>query len=159
MLQEAEAVVIGSGALGSSVAFHLTKAGIAPVALLDKYEIAAQTSPRAAGLTSQIRQSELMTRLATMAIEKIRNFTPETGEELVYYPSGSLRIARTAEHERQLRGDVERGRKLGVEVEMISPGKAQELMPFFRPAGVRAVTFCPADLYLEPKQIPVGYAN
>src|SRR5258708_17869267 len=93
MLQEAEAVVIGSVALGSSVAFHLAKAGLIPVALVDKHEIASQTSPRAAGLTSQIRQSELMTRLATMAVDKIKNFTTETGEQMIYFQSGSLKIA------------------------------------------------------------------
>src|SRR6266498_3465311 len=105
MLQDAAAVVIGAGALGSSIAYHLAKADVAPVALVDKHEIASQTSPRAAGLTSQIRQSELMTRLATMAVEKIKNFAAETGEEMVYFQSGSLRIARTAEHEDQLRQD------------------------------------------------------
>src|SRR5437016_5581336 len=115
MLQDAAAVIIGSGALGSSVAFHLAKAGVAPVALVDKHEIASQTSPRAAGLTSEIRQSELMTTLAKMAVEKIKNFTAETGEEMIYFQSGSLKIARTAEHEQQLRRDVERGRKLGVD--------------------------------------------
>src|SRR5689334_12078890 len=120
MLQEAEAVVIGSGALGSSVAFHLAKAGIAPVALVDRHEMASQTSPRAAGLTSQIRKSELMTRLATMAVDKIKNFTAETGEELVYFQSGSLRIARTSEHERQLRNDVERSQRSNVKIELIS---------------------------------------
>src|SRR5713226_8827608 len=92
MLQEAAAVVIGSGALGSSVAFHLAKAGVAPVALVDKHEIASQTSPRAAGLTAQIRQSELMTRLASMAVAKIKRFTAETGEEMIYVQSGSLKI-------------------------------------------------------------------
>ena len=110
MLQKAEAVVIGSGALGSSVAFHLVKAGLGTVALVDRHAMASQTSPRAAGLTSQIRKSDLMTRLATMAVEKIKNFTAETCEKLVYFQSGSLRIARTSEHERQLRDDVERGR-------------------------------------------------
>ena len=118
MIQKAAAVIIGSGALGSSVAYHLAKRGISPVSLVDKHEIASQTSPRAAGLTSQIRQSELMTQLARMAVEKIKNFTAETGEELVYFQSGSLRIARTAEHEQQLRRDVERGQKLGVDVEI-----------------------------------------
>src|SRR5437870_3246900 len=141
MLQEAAAVTIGSGALGSSVAFHLAKAGIGPVALVDKHEIASQTSPRAAGLTSEIRQSELMTTLAKMAVEKIKNFTAETGEEMIYFQSGSLKIARTAEHEQQLRRDVERGQKLGVDVDFVSSAKARQLMPFFEPAGVRAVTY------------------
>jgi len=159
MLQEAEAVVIGSGALGSSVAFHLAKAGIAPLALVDRHELGSQTSPRAAGLTSQIRQSELMTRLATMAVDKIKNFAAETGEEMVYFQSGSLRIARTPEHERQLQDDVERGQKLGVEIELVSPARARQLMPFLEPAGVRAVTYSRGDLYLEPGQLPRGYAK
>jgi glycine/D-amino acid oxidase-like deaminating enzyme len=159
MLQEAQAVVIGSGALGSSVAFHLVKAGLAPVALVDKHEIASQTSPRAAGLTSQLRQSELMTRLATMAVEKIKNFTNETGEPLIYFQSGSLKIARTLEHQQQLQRDVARGQKLGVDIDFVSPAKAHELMPFFEPVAVRTITYVPGDLYMEPGQLPRGYAN
>ena len=159
MLQEAAAVVIGSGALGSSVAFHLAKAGLAPIVLVDKHEIASQTSPRAAGLTAQVRQSELMTRLATMAVEKIKNFTNETGEPLVYYRSGSLKIARTPEHQQQLQRDVELGQRLGVDIDFVSPGRARELMPFFEPVGIRAVTYVRGDLYLEPGQLPRGYAN
>src|SRR5262245_52146171 len=116
MLSEAAAVVVGSGALGSSVAFHLVKAGLSPVALVDKHEIASQTSPRAAGLTSQIRESELMTRLATEAVDRIKTFTADTGEPMSYVQAGSLRIARTSEHEQQLRRDVERGQRLGVEI-------------------------------------------
>jgi glycine/D-amino acid oxidase-like deaminating enzyme len=152
-------VVIGSGALGSSVAFHLVKAGVAPVALLDKHEIASQTSPRAAGLSSVVRKTDLMTRLAKMAVDKIKNFDAETGEELIYFQSGSLRIARTSAHEEQLQQDVARGQKLGVEIEFVSPAKARELMPFFEPVGVRAVTLIPGDLYLEPGQLPRGYAR
>src|SRR5262245_54573384 len=159
MLQEAAAVVIGSGALGSSVAFHLAKAGVAPVALVDKHEIASQTSPRAAGLTSVVRRSELMTRLASMAVDKIKSFSDETGEEMIYFQSGSLRIARTAEHEQQLRRDVELGQKLGIDVDLVSFARARELMPFFEPAGVRAVTYARGDLYLEPGQLPRGYAR
>src|SRR5436190_3743768 len=159
MIQEAAAVVIGSGALGSSVAFHLAKAGLAPVALVDKYEIASQTSPRAAGLTAQIRQSELMTRLAAMAVKKIRNFTVETGEPLIYFQSGSLKIARTPEHEQMLQRDVERGQTLGVDIDLVSPARAQQLTPFFEPVAVRAITYVPGDLYMEPGQLPRGYAK
>jgi glycine/D-amino acid oxidase-like deaminating enzyme len=159
MLQEAAAVIIGSGALGSSVAYHLAKAGVTPVALIDKHEIASQTSPRAAGLTSHVRHSQLMTRLASMAVDKIKNFTAETGEEMIYFQSGSLKIARTSEHEQQLRRDVELGQKLGVDVDFVTPAKARELMPFLEPAGIRAVTFVRGDLYLEPGQLPRGYAQ
>src|SRR5579864_4110668 len=101
MLQQAEAVVIGSGALGSSVAFHLAKAGPAPVALVDKHEIASQTSPRAAGLTAQVRQSELMTRLATLAVGKIRMLAVETYATMTYYLYVSIKLALIPEHKQQ----------------------------------------------------------
>src|SRR5689334_6078098 len=159
MLHEAAAVVIGSGALGSSVAFHLVKAGVAPVALVDRHEMASQTSPRAAGLTAQVRRSALMTRLATMAVEKIKSFAADTGEELIYFQSGSLRIARTPEHQRQLHDDVARGQSLGVDVKLISPAKAKELMPLLEPAGIRAVSYSRGDLYFEPSQLATGYVK
>jgi glycine/D-amino acid oxidase-like deaminating enzyme len=159
MLREAAAVVIGSGALGCSVAYHLAKSSVAPVALIDKHEIASQTSPRAAGLSSELRKSELMTRLAVMSVEKIKGFAAETGEEMVYFQPGSLRIARIADHEQQLRRDVELGRRLGVDIDFVSPAKASELMPFLKPAGIRSVTYVRDDLYLEPGQLPRGYAR
>src|SRR5205809_6903704 len=128
MLQEAAAVVIGSGALDSRVAFHLAKASMAPVAPVAKHEIASQTSPRAAGLTSQMRRSELMTRLATMAVEKIKTFAAETGEEMIYFQSGSLRIARTPAHEQPLQRDSALGQQLGVYIDFVSPAQARQVM-------------------------------
>ena len=82
MIDAAECVVIGSGALGSSVAFHLAKSG-KQVALLDKHALGSQTSPRAAGLTSQARGTDLMTALAKRAVRKIEGFKAETGEDIV----------------------------------------------------------------------------
>jgi glycine/D-amino acid oxidase-like deaminating enzyme len=159
MIGAADVVVIGSGALGSSVAYHLAKAGKRSIALLDQHEIASQTSPRAAGLTSQIRKSALMTRIAMMAVEKIERFEEETGEPLVYYQPGALKIARTPAHEAQLKAEVERGRRFGLELELISPAEAKRKMPFLETSGIRAVTYSPRDLYLEPGQIPRGYAR
>jgi glycine/D-amino acid oxidase-like deaminating enzyme len=100
-----------------------------------------------------------MTRLAKLAVGKIRNFTAETGEPLHYFPSGSLKIARTPEHHEQLHRDVELGRKLGVDIDFVSPGAAHQLMPFFEPVGIQAVTYVPGDLYFEPGQLPRGYAK
>ena len=93
MIDACECVVIGSGALGSSVAFHLAKAG-KQVTLVDKHALGSQTSPRAAGLSSQARGTDLMTQLAKRAVRKIEGFKEETGEEIVFHQPGALKIAR-----------------------------------------------------------------
>jgi len=97
MIDAVECVVIGSGALGSSVAFHLAKGG-KQVALIDKHALGSQTSPRAAGLTSQARGTDLMTQLAKRAVRKIEAFKQETGEDIVFHQPGALKIARLPEH-------------------------------------------------------------
>jgi glycine/D-amino acid oxidase-like deaminating enzyme len=153
-----ECVVIGSGALGSSVAFHLAKAG-KQVVLVDKHALGSQTSPRAAGLTSQARSTDLMTALAKRAVRKIEGFKQETGEDIVFYQPGALKIARLPEHVEQLKGEVVRGRRMDTAVDMISPAEARTRNPFLETNGVLGVIFSPTDLYLEPSQLPNGYAR
>jgi glycine/D-amino acid oxidase-like deaminating enzyme len=156
--ERADAIVIGAGALGAATAFHLVKAGLS-VALLDKAELASQSSPRAAGLSGQLRSDATMTRIAARGVEKIVAFEAETGEPMVYFQPGSLKIARRSEHERQLQEEVERGTGLGLDIALISLDEARRLMPYLVTDGVRAVMHVRSDLYLEPVQVPLGYAR
>jgi glycine/D-amino acid oxidase-like deaminating enzyme len=158
MIDTVECVVIGSGSLGSSVAFHLAKSG-KRVALLDKHALGSQTSPRAAGLTSQARGTDLMTALAKRAVRKIEAFKQESGEDLIFHQPGALKIARLPEHVEQLKGEIERGRRMGTGIEMISPAEAHAKNPFLETKGVLGVIYSPTDLYLEPSQIPNCYAR
>jgi glycine/D-amino acid oxidase-like deaminating enzyme len=158
MIEAAECVVIGSGALGSSIAFHLARSG-KQVALVDKHALGSQTSPRAAGLTSLARGTDLMTALARRAVRKIEAFKQETGEDIIFYQPGALKIARLPEHAEQLKSEVARGRRMETGIEMVSPAEARARNPFLETTGVLGVIYSPSDLYLEPSQIPTGYAK
>jgi glycine/D-amino acid oxidase-like deaminating enzyme len=153
-----DAIVIGAGALGASTAFHLVKAGMS-VALLDKADLASQTSPRAAGLSGQLRSGEAMTRIAARSVKKIETFAADTGEPMMFLQPGSLKIARRPEHEAQLHEEVARGKRLGLDVALVTPEDAQRLMPYLATDGVRAAMHVRSDVYLEPVQIPAGYAR
>jgi glycine/D-amino acid oxidase-like deaminating enzyme len=150
---EADAVVIGAGAFGSSIAYHLARLGWRKTVLLDRHELASQTSPRAAGLSAQLRGTDLMTRLARRGVQLIRRFAADTGEALVSTQPGSVKIARTPDHEAQLRAEVERGRRLGIDVDLISPAEVPRLAPFVEPGGIRAATYVTGDVYLEPMHL------
>ncbi len=156
--ERVDAVVIGAGALGAATAFHLAKAGLS-VALIDKADLASQTSPRAAGLSGILRASDAMTRIAAHAVEKIERFTEETGEAMEYFQPGSLKVARLPEHEAQLHDEVARGKRLGLDVDLITLDAARGLMPHLHTENVRAVMHMRRDVYLEPVQIPAGYAR
>jgi glycine/D-amino acid oxidase-like deaminating enzyme len=158
MPARADAVVIGAGALGAATAFHLVKAGMS-VALLDKAEPGSQSSRRAAGLSGQLRSDETMTRIAARGVRKIETFEADTGEPLVFFQPGSLKVARRPEHAVQLEDEVARGERLGLDAVMLRPEEARRLMPYLMTDGVLAVMHVRSDVYLEPIQIPVGYAR
>jgi glycine/D-amino acid oxidase-like deaminating enzyme len=73
MISKADVIVLGSGSLGAATAYYLSEPKRLSVILIDKHEIGSQTSPRAAGMVSCARKSELMISLIKDACRKINS--------------------------------------------------------------------------------------
>ena len=155
---QVDAIVIGGGGLGTSAAYHLLRAGLS-VALVDKVGFASQTSARAAGLSGTLRPDDTMTRIAAWSVQKIERFAEETGEPLTYHQPGSLKVARRPEHAAQLVNETARGKQLGLDVDLLTLPEARQLMPYLCTEGVLGVMHVRSDVYLDPAQIPAGYAR
>ena len=158
MITSADVVVIGSGAFGASATYHLAKRG-ARVAVLERFGLASQTSPRAAGLSSQVRATPSLTRLAQRAVAKLASFTDETGQPLRFTQSGALKIARTERDAEQLSREVTRGAAVGVEIDFVSIAEARRRLPILGERGIVAVTWSPTDCNVEPSELPIGYCR
>lgn len=159
MISKADVVVVGSGGLGAATAYYLAKRGGLSVALLDKHDIGSQTSPRAAGMVSCLRKGDLMIKLIKDACRKIESFTEETGQPLDWVHSGSLKIARRPQDADVIAADLQRGKRMGLDVEQISADVACRLNPFLKPSGVTTVLRIGDDRYFDPAQVAVGFAR
>ena len=159
MIDNADVVVVGSGGLGAATAYYLAKRAGLTVALLDKHAIGSQTSPRAAGMVSCIRKSDLMVELIKDACRKIETFTSETGQPLDWVHSGSLKIARRPQDVGVVEADLDRAKRMGLDVEQISPAEASRLNPFLKPSGIVAALRIGDDRYFDPAQLAVGFAR
>jgi glycine/D-amino acid oxidase-like deaminating enzyme len=159
MLTRADVVVIGSGGLGAAAAFYLAKSGRRSVVVVDKSEVGSQTSPRAAGMLSCARKTDVMIVLMKTARDHFRRFTEETGQPLDWVHAGSLKIARRAEDAKVIAGDVARGRRMGLDLDEISPHEAHRLHPFLQPKGIAAAMHVGDDIYFNPPQVAVGFAR
>jgi glycine/D-amino acid oxidase-like deaminating enzyme len=153
----AEAVVIGAGSFGSSLAYHLAKQGLKDVVLLDRFGIGEQTSPRAAGLTQQIRREDETTLLAKRSVEKFVEFTAETDIPLEFHQSGSVKMARDEAGVAQVKWEIRRGQALGLDIRPIEADELEAMVPWARTEGVLAMWITPSDLFLEPRQVPQVY--
>lgn len=159
MVQKYDVIVIGSGGTGAATAYALSKRPGIKVALVDKHEIGSQTSPRAAGMVSCARKGELLITLIKDACRRIERFTEETGEPLDWVQSGSLKIARRAADAEVIRADYDRGRRMGLDVEVVSPEAASRLNPFLKPHGVIVAMRIGDDRYFDPAQVAIGFAR
>src|SRR6266850_737785 len=158
MIASADAVVVGSGAFGASVAYHLARRGVR-VALLERTRLASQTSPRAAGLTSQIRATPSLTKLARRAVVKLAAFTDETSQPLRFTQSGALKIARTDRDAEQLGREIARGRAADIDIDWITTAEARRRLPILGERGIVAITWSPTDCNVEPSELPLGYCR
>jgi len=159
MITRADVVIVGSGGLGAATAFYLARRGARNVALVEQHEIGSQTSPRAAGMVSCVRKTELLTQLIKLAVQRIRAFTDATGQPLDWVHCGSLKVARRRQDAAILEQDLERATRLGLDVASISPQEAHRLNPFLEADGVVATMRVRDDLYFNPAQVAVGFAR
>src|SRR5262249_62398928 len=61
----ADVVIIGGGIIGCSLAYHLTKAGVSDVLLLEQHTLSSGTTWHSVGSVGQLRGSRLATELAS----------------------------------------------------------------------------------------------
>jgi glycine/D-amino acid oxidase-like deaminating enzyme len=158
MTKTADAIVIGAGALGGSIAWWLARSGYRTL-LLDRHAIASQTSPRAAGLSAVLRPSALMTRLAVRGVALLAGFEAATGIPIGLHRSGSLKLARHPALAAQLHEEMGRAEAYGVAARLIDAREATALMPRLHADHASAIAYYPDDVYLDPALFTRGVAR
>ncbi|MCU0506061.1 MAG: FAD-dependent oxidoreductase, partial [Chloroflexi bacterium] len=92
----ARVVVVGGGAIGTSIAYHLAKLGWRDVVLLERRTLTAGTTWHAAGLvTSAGMSTETMTWMSRYTRDLCVAIEQETGQETGFRPVGHLHLATT----------------------------------------------------------------
>src|SRR3989304_1404641 len=120
----AQAVVIGGGIVGCSVAYHLTKRGWRDVVLLERKQLTSGTTWHAAGLVTQLRATYNMSMLAKYSAELFPELERLTGLGTGFRRTGSILLATTDERWTEVRRQISMARGCGFEVQPISPAEA-----------------------------------
>lgn len=148
----ADAVVIGCGVLGLSIARHLAASGVTVVAV-DRRGPGEQTSARAAGQSVIAQTDPAMGSLMHRSIGHITGFTDRTGIPLPYHQVGSLKYACSEWAARQLEREVRRAGALGARVSLVDLNAAGELAPHTDPRAAVAAWHAPDDVYFNPMDL------
>src|SRR3989454_9331322 len=95
MSETARVVVIGGGIWGCSIAYHLARAGVSDVLVLERRELASGNTSQAAGLVGQLRASELMARSIMAVVDKLTRWQAGHGEDSRFPPVRRPELALT----------------------------------------------------------------
>jgi glycine/D-amino acid oxidase-like deaminating enzyme len=144
----ADVVVIGAGALGLSVALHCALDGRS-VVVVERHAAGSQASGRAAGLFKSVQADELRTALARRSIARAISFGDWAGVPLAVARSGSLLIARTAQHQGFIRAEAAQSSGWGVQLREATAADLARRESYYRGSGDELAIWCPEDVYIE----------
>ncbi|MGQ4387133.1 NAD(P)/FAD-dependent oxidoreductase [Streptomyces sp. SAS_270] len=158
MITRAGVVVIGGGVMGTSIAYHLARAGVPDVVLVERDELAAGSTSRAAGGVRAQFSDELNIQLGARSLEAFARFGDEPGHDIGLHRVGYLFLLSTAQEVAAFEAGVRLQNALGVPSRLIDPAEAHRLSPLISTDGLLAAAFSPDDGHCTPESVVHGYA-
>jgi sarcosine oxidase, subunit beta len=150
-----DAIVIGGGVIGTSIACHLARLGMPHVALMERDQIGNGTTAQSSCILRTHYSVPENVRLARLSWDIFRDFAgylddPEASCGLV--PCGYLIVAPEGERAQALQASLAGQRAQGIEAKEINAAQARELMPLADYGDAAVIGYEPqagfADAYL-----------
>src|SRR5882762_9911060 len=159
MTETADVVIIGSGIVGSSVAYHLAEAGCTNVLVLEReaHQGKGSTGKSMGGVRAQF-STPVNIQMSRYSIEFFSRFDEVVGHPADYRAHGYLFCATNERHLEYLKTNRERQLALGVKnVELVSPADIAKFVPQLRVDDILGGTFCQTDGFVDPHSVMMGF--
>jgi dimethylglycine dehydrogenase len=158
MKTHVKALVVGGGAVGNGIAYHLAKAGWDTM-LVERDELTAGSTWHAAGLLPLFNMSYATTHIHKYSVDFYKGLEAETGLNPGFYVVGNLRMAQRQERmdEYMLYSSV--AETAGVYHEFLSPAQIKERWPLVRTEDLVGALYHPQDGYINPADVTQAMAK
>src|SRR5258705_159136 len=144
MTETAEVVIIGSGIVGSSVAYHLAEQGCTNVLVIEReaHQGKGSTGKSMGGVRAQF-STAVNIQMSRYSIDFFSRFDEVVGHPADYRAHGYLFCATNERHLQYLKTNRERQLALGVKnVELVSREDIAKFVPQLRVDDILGGTFC-----------------
>lgn len=155
----ADAIVIGSGIVGASVAWHLTSTGCRNVVILERESQpgTGSTGKSMGGVRAQFSLPADI-RMSRHSIAFFRDFERALGHPSGYRAQGYLFVATTERHLDYLRANHARQLTAGVtDARLVSRAEILTMVPQLRSNDILGGSFCSSDGFVDPHSVMTGF--
>ncbi|MDZ4358788.1 MAG: FAD-dependent oxidoreductase, partial [Variovorax sp.] len=161
-MQSYDAIVIGAGVIGSSVAYHLARLGAGKVLVLDRLQIGSGTSTQSSGILrthySVIENVELARR-SWAVFNDFAGYLGDEEQSAGLVKCGYLICAPEGPKLEPLRAALAGQTAMGVEVRLIDPIAARELLPIARFDDAALIGYEPEAGFADAYLVATGFAR
>jgi dimethylglycine dehydrogenase len=158
MKTHVKALVVGGGAVGCGIAYHLAKAGWDTM-LLERDELTSGSTWHAAGLLPLFNMGYATTHIHKYSVDFYKGLEAETGLNAGFAVVGNLRMAQTDARmdEYMLYSSV--AETAGVYHEFLTPAQIKDRWPLVRTEDLKGALFHPQDGYINPADVTQAMAK
>lgn len=164
-MKQHDAVVIGGGVIGASIAYHLSLSGsgFKNIAVIDKATAPGMGEGSTAKATGGFRAqfgSQISISLSLLSRKKLLQFKDETGIDPCFEQNGYLFLAQNEHELSRLKKANTLQHECGLtEAVIINPDEIFKLNPYISLSGITGGAFCPTDGFIKPLEILKGYTG
>ena len=123
MKSKAKVVVIGGGAVGVSMLYHLAKKGWSDVVLVERKELTSVSTWHAAGLLPLFNMSYSVGQLHKYAVNLYKTLEEETGKSVGFSVVSNIRLAQTKDRMDEYHQYAGVAKTIGVNVKFLKPAE------------------------------------
>lgn len=148
--------VIGAGIIGMAAAYYLSESG-AKIAVIEKDYIGSGSTLRCIGGIRQQFSTPASIRLMKENISLFSSMEEDFGFSVDFHQGGYLLLAHDAQLVDIFKSNIKLQKKEGINVSLLTPKEAQEVVPALNTEGLLAAAFCPDDGEAYPFAVLKGY--
>jgi dimethylglycine dehydrogenase len=159
MKTHVKALVVGGGAVGASIAYHLARFGWDDVMLLERDELTSGSTWHAAGLLPLFNMSYATSHIHDYSVKFYKTLEEETGLNAGFYVVGNLRMAQTDERMDEYMLYASTAETVGIPYEWMTPRQIRESWPLVRTEDLKGAIYHPTDGYINPADVTMAMAK
>ena len=159
MKTQVKALVVGGGAVGTSIAYHLAKAGWDDVMLLERDELTSGSTWHAAGLLPLFNMSFATTHIHQYSVEFYKTLEAETGLNAGFAVVGNLRMAQTDARMDEYMLYASTAETCGVPYEFLTPDEIKAKWPLIETSDLKGALYHQTDGYINPADVTMAMAK
>ena len=159
MKTHVKALIVGGGAIGTSIAYHLARFGWDDVMLLERDELTSGSTWHAAGLLPLFNMSYAVSHIHDYSVKFYKTLEEETGLNAGLFRRGQPAHGADARAHGRIHGLRLHRRNRGRALRMDDAGQIRERWPLVAPRTWKGAIYHPTDGYINPADVTMAMAK